>query len=86
MTQINPFWKQHYSVKRAVYSLEQEKDHKRANKYKGALKHFKCKPAICSQCKKGMRPDIAKVQKENNRENAPICFACILGKPRKQYS
>lgn len=83
MSQINPKWRQDYAIKKAVHTFEEKKDHSRVKKYIGALKHFNAKPAICSQCKKAMRPDIAKIQIENKRENAPICFACIQGYKRK---
>lgn len=38
----------------------------------------------CSKCKRGMRNDIAQMQIDNKRENAPICVPCILEKPRKE--
>ena len=39
--------------------------------------------AICTQCKRAMRNDIAFAQEKNKRENAPICVACIMGIERK---
>lgn len=47
---------------------------------------FSSKYAICTQCKGKMRKDIGDIQIENKRENAPICFACIEGKPRVKYN
>jgi len=55
-----------------------------------AARHKNCFTALtmptinCSQCDRGMRKDIAKIQIENKRENAPICVPCILGIPRKK--
>ena len=83
MKQINPKWRQDYAIKKAVDTEQERKDHLRVKKYIGALKHFHTKPAICSQCKRAMRPDIAKIQIENKRKDAPICFACIQGYERK---
>lgn len=39
--------------------------------------------STCSQCKRPMDGHMAKMQKENKRENAPICMACIMGYKRK---
>jgi len=72
-----------HEIDRQLRRLEEAKDHKRVRKYIGALRHFGTKPAVCSQCKKAMRPDIARIQVENKRENAPICFACCEGHKRK---
>ena len=40
--------------------------------------------STCSMCKHMMSKATADLQIENKRENAPICVACILGKPRKE--
>lgn len=68
---------------RQVESRLQQKEHNRVNQYKGALKYFRVKPSFCTQCKKAMRPDIARKQIENKKENAPICIPCIMGWKRK---
>lgn len=39
--------------------------------------------ATCSQCKRAMDSNMAHKQRENKRENAPICMACIMGYKRK---
>jgi recombinational DNA repair protein RecR len=82
MKQFNPMWRKAWEIKRQVSGLEQKKDHGRVKSYKNALAHFKRKGATCSQCKRPMRPDVARIQIENKRENAPICFACIMGYKR----
>lgn len=40
--------------------------------------------SICSQCKHLMSKHMADQQIANKRENAPICMACIMEKPRKE--
>jgi hypothetical protein len=66
----------------AVETYERRKEYKRRKNFKTVF-HNMINLAICSQCKRKMRKDIANAQIENKRENAPICIACILGKPRK---
>ncbi len=39
----------------------------------------------CSQCNRKFDGNIAKIQIENKRENAPICIPCIMGRPRKPF-
>lgn len=64
--------------------LEIEKSRNKKKGYKKYLiKTRQLKSATCSQCKRGMDRHIAKLQKENKRENAPICMACIAGIPRR---
>lgn len=83
MRNINPSWQAKGVLNRELATIKGRKDHNRVRQYKGALQKFHTKGATCSQCKKPMRPDIAKIQLENKRENAPICFACIMGYERK---
>jgi len=71
--------------KRQLYSdlklIEQKKKH--AQERNKVWRNRNKKPILCTQCELSMDRDTAKVQIENKRENAPICMACILGKPRK---
>lgn len=62
----------------AIHSYE-------ARKYAKHFHNWKITKCLkkCSQCKGNMRSDLAKLQIENNRENAPICMACIMGYKRK---
>lgn len=50
----------------------------------GFHKLMRRKSATCTQCKRGMDTHLAKTQKQNKRENAPICIPCILGIKRKE--
>lgn len=39
---------------------------------------------VCTQCERKMSKHTGDQQVKNNRENAPICVPCILGKPRTE--
>ncbi len=77
---MNPYRQYAIAVKQAVAKYESKKEWKKNNPrgFKGIWKLAKC-----SMCKRGMRKDIAVLQIENKRENAPICMACIMGYKRK---
>lgn len=81
MKQFNPTWITKGIVYRQIRSTEVENKKKL---YNWKRKHGFVRFAVtCSQCKRGMRGDIAKIQIENKRENAPICAACCFGFKRK---
>jgi len=71
------------AIKEAVAKYDRKKEYKK-NHPKGFRGVWKT--TICSQCKRGMRKDLANLQIENKRENAPICMACIMGYKRKPKS
>lgn len=77
---IDPRKEYYNCIKSAVASYEGKKEYKKNNKrgFQGIWNLSKC-----SQCQRGMRKDIAEIQIENKRENAPICQACIMGYTRK---
>ena len=52
---------------------------KRAKKGKNL---YKGKPVMCPHCKRGMSAYMASEQIKNEREDAPICMACIMGYKR----
>lgn len=69
-----------YSKKALLLVKEYENDKLRRKKLNFVNR---CSLKKCSLCSGYMRGDIAKLQIENKRENAPICMACIMGYKRK---
>lgn len=76
--------------KQKIYKLERiakDKDISHKNQMKGLKKHRIAEgifqTTICTQCERGMSRYLGKLQKENKRENAPICIPCIEGRARK---
>ena len=78
MKQFNPSWRGKYQAARDVTHIELERFVKNKKKIHWQVKHGYGKLSKCTQCKGWMRSDIAKIQIENKRENAPICFKCLL--------
>ena len=73
--------------KHAFESAVKDKMIKHNNRFKAykrmLKKNNKFKLCICTQCKRYMDGYLGNKQKENKRENAPICIPCILGIKRK---
>lgn len=75
-------------LNRRVDALEKKKlryeKHKREMARKGKFgQGAMSRTVLCTQCNRSMSKYTADQQIENKRDNAPICVACIIGKPRK---
>lgn len=79
-TKIIPSWQSQIN-RLANRKIAIDRNYKKA--YKRKEEQYEKGITKCSQCEQNMMKYIADIQIENNRENAPICVACILGKKRK---
>lgn len=80
---IDPNEERRHLLRHAISRRLSFLGHSKIRRRIGCAKHFHLKAAKCSKCKRGMDKYLAKMQKENKREYAPICIPCILGIPRK---
>ena len=72
-----------YALDRAIKDYEIARSNGTRRRQLGMMKSGRMHIAHCTKCKRGLNGHIAKLQRENNVENNPICIPCIEGRARK---